>query len=344
MRPLLELVLLALLVLLVVFASIASVLGDQLRHVSFGEPWWLLAMLLPLAALAVRAWVAPRPATFRFSRVATLAGLHQGIAARLAQLPDALRLACAAVLVLALARPQSSRLTDRIRHEGIDVVIAFDLSDSMETMDMLPNRFEAAKQVIDEFIALRRHDRVGLVVFGADASTVSPLTMDHDVLRAMVKRLRLGVIDGGKTAIGAGVGVSLNRIDESDAASKVIVLVTDGVHNAGGLDPDSAASAAAERGVRVYTILIGRHGGRGNLSIDPGQLERIASVTGGYAYTAEDQEALRTSFQDLLDKLERSINEGENVRAELFAWLLWPALALLMLDVLLRNGRLRRFP
>ena len=122
------------------------------------------------------------------------------------------------------------------------------------------------------------------------------------------------------------------------------VLLTDGVHNAEGLDPDSAAAAASERGVTVYTILMGRHGGGGSQTIDPGRLERIASVTGGYAYTAEDQDALRTSFQDLLDKLERSSIEGEQVRAELYHFLLWPALLLLLLEGLLRSTRLRRFP
>ncbi len=245
------------------------------------------------------------------------------------------------VMAVALARPLSTRLTDRIEHEGIDIVVALDLSDSMEQDDLYPTRLEAAKRVIDEFIARRPRDRLGVVAFGSRATTVAPLTADRDVLRLLVGKLQLGSMDGSRTAIGAGIGMALNRLKESEAESQVVVLLTDGVHNAEGLDPDSAAKEAAERGIRVYTVLIGRHTGQ---NIDPGRLERIASSTGGFAYTAEDQEALATSFQDLLDKLERSTIEGEAIRAELFYLFLWPALALLLLDVLLRSTRLRRFP
>jgi Ca-activated chloride channel family protein len=180
-------------------------------------------------------------------------------------------------------------------------------------------------------------------VFGSHASTIAPLTMDHGVLRNLIAQLRLGVIDGSQTAIGAGLGVALNRLEESTAASKIIVLLTDGVHNADGIDPDSVAQKAAERGVIIYTVLMGRHAS-GAASTDPGQLERLASATGGYAYLAEDVGELQTSFQDLLNKLERSEIEGEQIRAELFGWLLWPVLLLLGLDIGLRNTRLRRFP
>jgi Ca-activated chloride channel family protein len=261
-----------------------------------------------------------------------------------AALPDGLRLAAALLLVAVLMRPQSSRSADRIRHEGIDIVLAIDLSDSMEQPDFTPNRLQAAKEVVDEFIALRPRDRIGVVAFGAHASTVAPLTTDHDVLRRLVASLRLRVMDGSLTAIGAGLGVALNRLADSEAESKVVVLLTDGMHNAGGLDPDSAAAEAAERGVIVYTVLMGRRRGLGAGSVDPAQLERIARTTGGAAYTAENRETLRTSFQDLLDRLERSAIEGRQIRAELFLWLLWPAFVLLLLDVALRTTRLRRFP
>ncbi len=321
--------------------AIAGRLGGGLRFVEFAEPWWLLAALVPLLALAVRAWLAPRPPTLKFSRTRTAQRVGGGLAARLAHLPDGLRLAAALLLVVALARPQSSRLTDRVEHTGIDIAIALDLSESMQADDLFPNRLEAAKEVIDQFIARRAHDRVGMVAFGAYASTVSPLTIDHNVLRQLVRRLQLGGIDGSKTAIGAGLGLALNRLKDSDADSQVIVLLTDGVHNAEGIDPDSAAQEAKDRGIAIYTVLIGRHL---SASVDPGRLERIASLTGGYAYTAEDQQALVTTFQDLLNKLERSTIQGDHVRAELFFWFLWPALLLLLLDVVLRSTRLRRFP
>lgn len=317
--------------------------GVGLRHIVWAQPTWALAALLPLVAIAWRAYRTPRPATMRFSRASSLARLSGSPLARLVALPDGLRVAAAVLLAVALARPQSTQGSDKIRHEGIDIVIVLDMSDSMESGDMVPNRLGASQIVIDDFIRRRPHDRIGLVVFGAVASTISPLTMDHGVLRTLVARLRLGVMDGSTTAIGAGLGMALNRLDDSDAESKIVVLLTDGVHNADGLDPDSASSEASDRGVQVYTILMGQQRA-GDSSIDPSRLERIASVTGGYAYTAADQDALRGSFQDLLDKLERSVIEGQAVRPELFQFFLWPALVLLLLDVALRSTRLRRFP
>lgn len=333
----------AALALVLVLGALALHLGSGLRHLLWARPWWTLAAILPVLAIVLRAYLAPRPPTLRYSRAKSLRRVAGGWAPRLVHLPDGLRLAAALLLVAALARPQSTRGNDRIQHEGIDIVIVLDLSDSMETPDMVPNRLGAAQAVIDDFIRRRPRDRIGLVAFGSTASTVAPLTMDHGVLRTFVRRLRLGVMDGSTTAIGAGLGMALNRLEESDADSQVVVLLTDGVHNADGLDPDAAASEAAERGVTVYTVLIGRHG-LDEGSIDPGRLERIASITGGFAYTAVDREALQGSFQDLLDKLERSTIEGEPVRPELFQLLLWPALALLLLDVILRTTRLRRFP
>jgi len=334
----------AALALALVLGGLALHLGSSpLRHLLWARPWWALAAILPVLAIVLRAFFAPRPPTLRYSRTRSLRRVSGGWATRLVHLPDGLRLAAAILLVAALARPQSTRGNDRIQHDGIDIVIVLDLSDSMETPDMVPNRLGAAQAVIDDFIRRRPRDRIGLVAFGSTASTVAPLTMDHGVLRTLMRRLRLGVMDGSTTAIGAGLGLGLNRLDESDADSKVIVLLTDGVHNADGLDPDAAASEASARGVTVYTVLIGRHG-LDEGSIDPGRLERIASITGGFAYTAVDREALQGSFQDLLDKLERSTIEGEPVRPELFQLLLWPALLLLLLDVALRTTRLRRFP
>ena len=327
-----------------VIAGWLALFGTDLRSVVFAQPLGLVALAVPFVALGVRAWSSPRPVTFRFSRARSVNALRRGLAARLADMPDGLRFAAALLVAVALARPQSTRLTERVEHEGIDIVIALDLSESMEATDMYPNRLGAAQEVIDRFIDWRARDRIGLVVFGASASTISPLTMDHEVLRALVGRLRLGVIDGTRTAVGAGLGVALNRLDDSDAETQVIVLLTDGVHNAGGLDPDSVAEQAAARDVRIYTVLMGRHQLLGNQSIDPDRLERIAGATGGYAYTAEDQRALDTTFQDLLDKLERSTIEGKEVASELFPWALWPALLFLVLEVVLRSTRLRRFP
>lgn len=330
--------------LAIVALVLAFGLGTDVRYVVFESPLWFLGVLLPLAALAFRHLRQPRPATLRFSRMTSLRRVGRGWAARLVHLPDGLRLAAAVLVAVGLARPQSTRGSDVIKHEGIDIVIVLDLSESMETPDMVPNRLGAAQVVIDQFIAMRPRDRIGLVVFGSTASTVSPLTMDHGVLRALVRRLRLGVIDGSTTAIGAGLGVALNRLEESEADSQIAVLLTDGVHNADGLDPDTMAQEAADRGVKIYTVLMGMHGVGVDGSVDPTRLETLASVTGGFAYTAQDQDALHGSFQDLLDKLERSTIESQKVRPELFHLLLWPAFIMLLLDVGLRATRLRRFP
>lgn len=332
---------------LLAIALTAGVLFGLLRggvfNVRFAEPWWALACAAPFVAVLLRAWVRPRPATMRFSRSTSLARAGRGFAARLVDLPDGLRLASAVLVVGALTRPQSTTGADRIRHQGIDILIAFDLSESMEAPDIPPSRMVAAQSVIDAFIARRPHDRIGLVAFGSTASTISPLTVDHGVLRAMVRRLALRTMDGSTTAIGAGLGMSLNRLAESDATSKVIVLLTDGVHNAEGIDPDTVAQEAATRGVKIYTVLMGQHG-RNDGNVDPARLERVAAATGGFAYTATDEAALSGSFQDLLDKLDTSEVEGQSVLPQMYAWLLWPALFLLIADVVLRCTRLRRFP
>jgi len=328
----------------IVLISIALLIEGGPRYVVFAQPWWGLSALAPMLALIVQARISRRPATLRFSRKKNLDRIRGGLAAWLVDLPDGFRFAAALLLALALARPQSSRADERIEHEGIDIVVALDLSESMSNQDLRPTRLEAAKAVIEDFIIRRHHDRIALVAFGANASTVAPLTLDHNVLIRLVRRMKLGVMDGTRTSIGGGLGVSLNRLEDSTADTRIVVLLTDGVHNAGGVDPDSVAQRAADRGVRIYTVLVGQHGQGNNQSVDAGQLERLASTTKGLAYTAQDVESLTTSFQALLDDLMKSTIEGEQVRAELFYWLLWPALLLILLEVLLRNTRLRRFP
>ncbi len=341
MSWLLRVIALAGLALALVLGGLAAALGENLRHIVFAQPLWLLLLAAPALALGLRAGLSRGPATLRFSRQRSLARVDPGFAVRIADLPDGLRLAAIVLLVIACARPQSTRASERLEHEGIDIAIVLDLSESMANDDIYPDRLSAAKLVIDDFIARRPHDRIALVGFGSHASTIAPLTLDHQVLRSLISRVRLGVLEGQTTAIGAGLGVGLNRLEASEATSKVIVLLTDGVNNAAGLDPDTVSQEAAKRGVQIYTVLMGRELG-GN--VDPAQLERLAAATGGYAYLASDIEALETSFQDLLDKLEKSAIAGEPIRAELFSLLLWPALLLLVLDVLLRNTRLRRFP
>lgn len=331
-----------LIALLFCLAILALVYATELPFVSFAQAAWLWCLLIPLALFGLSMWRGEaRGTALRWSRSKTLFAQRQGVAARLIGLPEGLRLASYCLLVLALARPQSSRSSDHTYHEGIDIAVAIDLSESMAADDLPPSRLTAAQAVIDAFIERRPHDRIALVGFGGQASTLAPLTLDHAVLRRMVRRLRLRVMDGSSTAIGAGIGVALNRLEESDSETRIVVLLTDGVQTADGLHPDAVAQEAASRGVKIFTVLIGRHS---DGSVDPAQLERIAAATGGFAYTAADSTTLKSSFYDLLDRLETSRLEGEQVRAELFAWFLWPALFLLGADLLLRNTRLRSFP
>ena len=231
MRGAFAIALQALMVLALVAGLGATLLGEQLRYVELAQPWWVLAGLAPLLAPIVRGVVEARPPSLRFARVRALSRVGRGVAGRLVGFPDALRVAAGVLLAVALARPQSARLLDSVEHEGIDIAMVLDMSESMEIQDLAPNRLEAAKLVLDDFIQRRSKDRIALVAFGASASTVSPLTLDHDVLRALVRRMRLRVIDGTRTAIGAGLGVALNRLDESGAESRVIVLPSSQQHS-----------------------------------------------------------------------------------------------------------------
>ena len=168
-----------------------------------------------------------------------------------------LRLASVALVGLALARPQTSRVDDDLEVEGIDIVIALDVSGSMEETDLVPTRLDAAKAVIEDFVRRRPSDRIGLVVFGREAYTHIPLTLDHGTFLRMLSELHLGIVDGHGTAIGNGIGVALNRLRHSDARSKVIIVLTDGDNNAGNIAPQQAAGFAQTLGVKVYTILAG---------------------------------------------------------------------------------------
>ena len=207
-------------------------LGSQFylhRRVTFVYPWVLLG-LLPVPWLYWRLVLrrqSQRPAQF-FSSTALLAPIRQGLWSRLVPLPPILRIAALTLMVLALARPQTRDRGGRVSLEGIDIVVALDLSQSMEATDLEPNRLEAAKKVIDDFIARRVSDRIGLVVFGKDAYTQCPLTLDYAVLRNMLAGMQLGMVDGGATAIGNALGVSLARLRRSDAKSRVVILLTDG--------------------------------------------------------------------------------------------------------------------
>ncbi|MFY1830178.1 vWA domain-containing protein [Myxococcus fulvus] len=331
---------------------------------AFNNPealWGLL--LIPL--LLVQAWRERRArAPLRFSAAHVFARGGKGLRTYMLPLLPLLRVVAVTAAVLAIARPQvrDSRVRD-LSVEGIDIVVALDLSTSMEAGDFRPqNRLHVAKEVLTEFLANRVNDRIGLVVFAGAAYTQAPLTLDYGVLKEVIKQLRTRVLEDG-TAIGDALATSLNRLRDSEAKSRVVVLITDGDNNAGKLSPMDSANMAQALHVPIYTILVGK-GGKvpfpqgtdlfGNtvwreteIPINPELMQDIADRTGGEYYRATDPEGLRRGLQKVLDSLERSkLMEGgasATYREEFHPFLL-AAFGLLALELLLRATFLRVFP
>jgi len=345
------------LVLLLLFVSAGY--GFLLRNEEgfrFAHPFALLLAPLAVAMILWTTYRRPRDrlATFRYPRAAVVGAASRGLVSRLRDLPIILRLGAVVLLAVTLARPQTSRAISDLDLEGIDIVIALDLSGSMQETDLVPNRLDAAKTVIERFVKRRPNDRLGLVVFGRDAYTHVPLTLDHGTYLRMLAELQIGVIDGRGTAIGNGIGVALNRLRHSDAKSKVVILLTDGDNNAGNISPVQAARFAQTLGVKIYTILAGDNGavggtdpedGRPRQSVNPKLLEEIASMTGGAPYLATDTKALAQNFQSILQDLEKSrLHDRGVMYGELFPRFLVPAFAALLLELVLRLTRWRRLP
>ena len=342
-----------------VFAPLAAGYFWLLRNVEglrFAHPG-ALALIPPAVALVLWAGLRRGPTrrgVFAYSRAGELALQRVGIVARLRDLPLVLRLAAVVLTGVALARPQTTRVADDLELEGIDIVIALDLSGSMSETDLVPNRLEAAKTVIQDFVRRRPSDRIGLVVFGREAFVHIPLTLDHGTYLRMLSELKVGIIDGRATAIGNGIGVALNRLRRSDARSKVIIVLTDGENNAGNISPEQAARYAQTLGVKIYTILAGDNDPdapaqgasiRQRQPVNPKLLEQIASMTGGTPYLATDTRALAQRFQKILEDLEKSrLHDRGVLYAELYQRFLLVAFALVCLEVTLRLTRWRRLP
>jgi Ca-activated chloride channel family protein len=306
-------------------------------------------------------WDKLRAPRVRVSRGRDLALLPASWRVRLRPLLYALRITALLLCVLGLMGPQSIHAREQSELEGIDMVLTLDLSLSMQASDIAPNRFEATKYVVDEFISKRPNDRIGTVVFGRDAFTLMPLTSDKDMLRGAIAELELGMIEGRGTAIGNAVGVALNRLRASKAKSRVLILLTDGDSNSGNIAPDEAAEFAKHMGVKLYTILMGRSDdapvqrgldlfgrplfGGGNFPVNPELLKRMAQSTGGEFYLATDRRALERSFHAILDALEKSeIEDAGAIYGELFPAFVGPAVLLLVIEALLGTLLFRRWP
>jgi len=325
----------------------------------FAHPYLLLLLLLiPVAIWYVLRVRPERSVAYSSLDLLLGAGLEASPWKRYATL--FLRMLVLALVVVALARPQTGRSKHTTYSEGIDIMLVMDTSGSMQAQDFEPkNRLHVAKEVVKEFIAKRPEDRIGLVVFAADAMTQCPLTLDHLLLVKLVDGIDFGMLDDG-TAIGTGLATACNRLRASKAKSKIVVLLTDGQNNAGMVDPATAARVAAALGLKVYTIGVGTHGrapipvddpvfGRRLISvevdIDEVTLHKIADLTGGKYFRATDREELAAIY-DQIDRLEKSKVESETFveYTDRFPWFILPALALFMIEMGLAETVLRETP
>lgn len=276
-----------------------------------------------------------------------------------APLPVVLRMVAIALCVLGLARPQIRNVTQEHFAEGVDIVLVLDTSTSMKAQDFQPNRFEAAREVASEFIEGRLSDRIGLIVFAAKAYTQAPLTLDYAFLQRMLAEVEVGIIEDG-TAIGTALATAVNRLKDTEAKSKVIILLTDGQNNRGEVDPVTASEVAATLGVRVYAIGVGTHGEAPfvvdhpfagpqrqmvPVEIDEDMLRSVSTGTGGQYFRATNKEALRAIYAQI-GELEKTRTETRiyTDHEEQYARFLWPAVLLVLAELLLSTTVLRRFP
>lgn len=278
----------------------------------------------------------------------------------LRHLPMALRTVALVLIIVASARPQSVENEVKTSTEGVDIVMAVDISGSMLARDFTPDRLTAAKEVAAQFVAERQGDRIGLVVFAGEAFTQSPLTTDHSSLQTLLARLRSGVVDDG-TAIGNGLATAVNRLRESDSKSKVIILLTDGVNNSGHVAPVTVADIAKELKIKVYTIGVGKNGtapypvfderGRvvdlveAKVEIDEKILKEIADKTGGKYFRATNKNSLLRIYEEINSMEKSKIERFEyvHINEEYLLYLLW-AVVLLLAEFLVKYIVLKRIP
>ncbi len=326
------------------------------------DPWALL--LLVFVPLLARGRRRPAPPALPYPVLDAVRAVGPGRRARWRWVLTALRAAALVLLVIALARPQLGRADARVRSEGIDIMLAVDVSGSMLAEDFQleggrANRLDAVKAVVREFVARRPNDRIGLVLFAARPYTQSPLTLDHGWLLAMLDRARIGMIEDG-TAVGSALAAAIGRLEQSEAKSRIVILLTDGQNNAGKVPPLTAADAAKTLGYRVYTIGAGTRGAAPFPQVDPfgrtvyvnvpvnvdeETLRRIADTTGGRYFRATDTERLRQIYAEI-DQLETTPQEGLQYLEfdELYVWLAAAALLLLAGEALLAQTWLRVLP
>jgi len=328
--------------------------------IRFADPWFLAFLLvLPLLAWWHFKKRRNRGATIRFSHLGTVK--QSGRFRRMTGLDFLviLKLLALTLLVVAFARPQSGIKGEEVITEGIDIMLAADISSSMLAEDIKPNRVDAAKAVATEFVKGRKNDRIGLVVFSGEAFTQCPLTVDYGILVRFLEEVHVGMIEDG-TALGMGLATAVNRLRTSHAKSKVVILLTDGRNNRGQIDPVTAAQTAQTFDIKVYTIGAGTRGtalypvndpffGKRYIpmqaDIDDELLFRIAGMTGGRYFRATDRQSLESIYREIdgMEKTEVRVKEYTRY-SELFHYLAAAALALMLAQVLLANTLFRKIP
>jgi Ca-activated chloride channel family protein len=325
------------------------------------EWFWLLA-LLPLVLL----WRGRRGpvAAIEYSDVSLAREVARRGRSRIGMLMWMLPILAGALLIVGLARPQRADGRSEVTANGIDIVLGLDVSGSMQALDFhiqnqRVNRIEVVKTVVSKFIDERPDDRIGIIAFAGAPYLVSPITLDHDWLQQNLERVAVGGVDDG-TAIGSAIAAGVNRLRLTQAKSKVIILLTDGVNNTGKISPIAAAEAAKAMGIKVYTIGVGVRGdapipvrdAAGNarmvmakVDVDEKTLQAVADATGGKFYRATDTDSLQKIYGQInrLEKSAQTVQKFEHTE-ELYSWALIPALGILGLSLLLQQTRLRRLP
>ena len=328
--------------------------------IRFAEPAaFLLLLSLPaLAYLLFRKGSGHEP-RMTFSSTELLRTGRKTLRIRLRSAPKLLSLAALGLLIVAMARPQSAWEESPRRVEGIDIMLVLDVSESMRALDFKPNRLVKSKEVVKEFIKGRKDDQIGVAIFARETFTLCPLTRDYSTLETFVDRIDFDLVDGRATAIGMGLANAVNKLKDSAAKSKVIILLTDGDNNWGEILPESAAQIASQLGVRTYTIGVGSQGSVDipirvgtrwvnqpwQSTLDVETLKTIAEVTGGKFFAATDGRKLEEIYEEI-DKLERTeyeVNES-NYFSELAHWWIGPALFLFAFGFVLEHTWLRSFP
>lgn len=329
------------------------------KEITFAYPYFfLLLLMIPMIIAWHYKWGRKKSPALSFSNTNYLFLRKKSLKEKLADIPLLIRIIGIIVLTIALARPQSFSTGENVYTEGIDIALVIDISGSMLAEDFKPNRMEAAKKITETFINSRQSDQIGLVIFSRDAFTQCPLTIDYSILKNLLLEVKSGMIEDG-TAIGNAIANGVNRLKDTKAKSKVMILLTDGVNNAGEVNPLTAAEIAKKFNVRIYTVGIGTMGQAPYpfqtpfgvryqmvpVEIDEQVLTKIANLTGGKYFRATGNKKLESIYAEI-DKLEKTkieVTSYRNKKEHFFPWLTL-GLIFLFIELMVANTIFRKIP